>query len=472
MQTSAKSPRHPARDLPSLNSLLERPDAALLLEQYGRDAAVRALRQALERNRRDLLAENGRPSISPDPHLLIDEAARSLEDETRPTLRRAINATGIVIHTGLGRSVLAAEAVQEVCRAAASHSLLEVDAETGSRGSRQVHVRELLRQLTGAEEALAVNNNAAAVLLAISSLAAGREVVISRGQLVEIGGSFRIPDIIRQSGAVLVEVGATNRTHLRDFEQAITERTALILRVHTSNFRMVGFTGQPGLEELVNLGRKHGVPVMDDLGSGALLDPREMGLPDEPPVAAAVAAGADLVTFSGDKLLGSSQAGLIIGRSALLAAMATHPLMRAVRLDKLTLAALSATLRLYMNPEQARRRIPTLRALSRSPEELEQDAAALAARLTSLPCDLSLVEGESQVGGGALPGVDLPTKLVQIRPHRQSCAQLAASLRSAEPSVWVRIREEAVLLDPRTLLPGEIEEVAALIAAQLKEEIE
>jgi L-seryl-tRNA(Ser) seleniumtransferase len=399
--------------------------------------------------------------------LIREEALRRVEQAGRRSLRRAINATGVVLHTGLGRAVLSKAAADAVAEAARNHSLLEIDPESGERGSRLAHVAGLLRELTGAEDALVVNNCAAAVFFAVGALAAGREVVIARGQLVEIGGSFRIPDVIRSAGARLVEVGTTNKVRLRDYAEAITDQTALLLRVHPSNFRIVGFTEEPSLEELTALGRERGLAVMDDLGSGALIDLSCYGLVAEPTVHASVRAGADVITFSGDKLLGGPQAGLVLGRADLTAKLKRHPLMRVLRVDKLTLSALEATLRLYRDEAIALREVPTLSALTAPADALESRARELAVRLAPLGLDVVLEAGISQVGGGSLPGEELPTTLVSVRKEGVSTAELARRLRTGEPSVWARIQRDRLVFDLRTVRVEEVVEIVSAVGAAL-----
>jgi L-seryl-tRNA(Ser) seleniumtransferase len=366
--------------------------------------------------------------------------------------------------------VLAESARKAVADAAAGHTVLEIDTATGQRGSRQEHVRGLLCELTGAESALVVNNNAGATFLAVAALAAGREVIISRGELVEIGGSFRMPDIIRASGAVLVEVGTTNRTRLSDFEAAISERTGLLLRCHPSNFKIVGFTEETLAADLARLGRDRGVLVMDDLGSGALLDLEAAGAGPTTTLRAAVASGCDIVTASGDKLLGGPQAGLIVGRRQVVERIARHPLARALRVDKLTLAALEATLRLYRDPAEARAAIPTLAYLSRTAAVLESMAVRLKAAIEAAAtdrCRVDLVTDVSHAGGGSLPGEDLPTTCVRVRlvEAQDSVGEFAARLRAHRPAVFGRVRGDALLLDPRTLEESEFTEVAEAIRA-------
>lgn len=460
---------NPFRSLPSVQRLLESPEVAALGASLPTVLVTESVRRVLEETRRTLQQSVGAPPISPSIEALAQRVVAEAHRRSAPSLTGAINATGIVLHTGLGRARLAQEAVAAIMEVAADHSPVEIDRETGRRGSRRDHVRDLLCELTGAEDATVVNNCAGAVLLAVTTLAAGREVIISRGELVEIGGAFRMPDIIRSSGATLVEVGATNRTRLSDYAHAITERTGLILRCHPSNFALVGFTEETPTPDLVALGRKHGIPVMDDQGSGALLSPAKLGVPGKGSLRDSVAAGSDIVTASGDKLLGGPQAGLLLGNRAAIASIAVHPLARALRVDKLTLAGLEATLRLYRDPAAARAAIPTLRYLTRTLPELRRLAGQLQKRLRAvLPADrfaFTLVPERSQVGGGSLPGEDLPTVCVALRAldGQPSAEQIAARLRRNRPPVFARIQKEAVLFDPRTLEPEELPLIAAAL---------
>jgi L-seryl-tRNA(Ser) seleniumtransferase len=382
------------------------------------------------------------------------------------SLQRVINATGVIVHTNLGRSLLAPAAVANLQEVAESYSNLEYDLQRGERGERYAHIEAQLTAMTGAEAAVVVNNNAAAVFLALQALAGGKEVIVSRGQLIEIGGSFRIPDIMRSSGAILREVGTTNKTHLRDYAQAICERTALLLRVHTSNYRIVGFTSEVALRELVALGQRHNIPVMEDLGSGTLLDLRQLGLYDEPTVSEIVASGVDLVTFSGDKMLGGPQAGIVVGKTAYIEAVRRHPLHRAVRVDKFTIAALEATLKLYADPQRASREIPTLAMLSLTPPAIARRARRLqrllpvSARQAYQP---RVLEGNSAVGGGALPLAQLPTRLLALRPAFCSVSELERRLRSRQPAIIGRIAQEQFLLDLRTVQEREIPEIATAL---------
>jgi L-seryl-tRNA(Ser) seleniumtransferase len=390
----------------------------------------------------------------------------------RPRLRRVLNATGVVVHTNLGRSVLPESAVTAVADACRHYSNLEFDLATGQRGSRHSHIEHILCTLTGAEAAMAVNNNAAAVLLTLETLCKGREVVVSRGQLVEIGGSFRVPEVMAKSGAILKEVGATNRTHLRDYEAAIGPETAALMRVHTSNFRMIGFTKEVPLDELVALGRERGLPVIEDLGSGTLFDFAQAGLPGEPTVREVVAAGADVVTFSGDKVLGGPQAGIIVGKRELVEAIKKNQLARALRLDKMTLAALEAVLRLYLDPEKARREIPTLAMICATPEELSRKARSLAMAVRKAVgdrYDVRVRPGSSRVGGGAFPERDLPTSLVCLYRKNSSLAvdELRARLLDTDPPLVGRVEDDAFCLDPRTLTKDEFPLAAQALAQVL-----
>lgn len=428
-----------------------------------------ACRQAID-EARALILRGTAGAESIDAATLSDRAAALIAERSRPHLRRMINATGVILHTNLGRSLLADSAVRSVGEAAAHYSNLELDISTGERGSRYSHVADLLTRLTGAEAALVVNNNAAAVLLALTALARGREVIVSRGQLVEIGGAFRIPEVMEQGGAHLVEVGSTNKTHVSDYERAITDQTALLLRVHTSNYRIIGFTDSVPLAEMARLGRERGIPVMDDVGSGVLIDLSRFGLPAEPTVQASVAAGADIVTFSGDKLLGGPQAGIIVGRQDLIDRIRRHPLNRALRIDKLTLAALEATLRLYLDEQAALREIPTLAMLTADPVALRAQAENLVRELTTAVGAAAAVEtivGFSAVGGGALPEVQLPTTLVAVRPHERTVAALEEALRQRPLPVLARIQDNALLLDVRTLRAGERAELTLALAEAL-----
>lgn len=459
------------RRLPAVSLLLNTEPLASEAAGKPQVEVTAACRQAIDEVRAEILRGVERAD---EELLAVDaiakRAARILAERSRPHLRRVINATGVVLHTNLGRSLLAGAAVANMAAVAESYSNLELDLATGERGSRYSHVEDLLIRLTGAEAALVVNNNAAAVLLCLTALARGREVIVSRGQLVEIGGAFRVPEVMEQGGARLVEVGTTNKTHLDDYARAISENTALILRVHTSNYRIIGFTEAVPLADLVRLAHERGLPVMDDLGSGVLIDLERYGLPGEPTVQASVAAGADIVTFSGDKLLGGPQAGIIVGRRELIERIRRHQLNRALRIDKLTLAALEATLRLYLDEKSAVAQIPTLAMLTANPDGLRARAAALARSLRAQLGEAASVEtaaGHSAAGGGALPGVELATTLVVIRPAQVSVEALEEALRRRATPILARIQDDALLLDVRTLRDGEEGEIARALRETL-----
>lgn len=395
-----------------------------------------------------------------------------LQRTGRPHFRRVLNATGVVVHTNLGRSLLADQAVAAVQEACRRYSNLEFSLDTGQRGSRYSHVEDLLCRLTGAEAALVVNNNAAAVMLMLDTLAKGREVVVARGQLVEIGGSFRIPEVMAKSGAVLREVGATNRVHAHDYERAIGPDTAALLKVHASNFRIVGFHKEVGLPEMAEIAARHGLPVLEDLGSGNLFDFTPYGLGHEPTVQETIAAGASVVTFSGDKVLGGPQAGIIVGRKAFIEPIKKNPMNRALRIDKMTLAALEATLRLYLDPELARREIPTLRMITASARELKHKAGRLARVLRrdlGPTLDVSLLPGASRVGGGAYPEQDLPTTLVGVRPRREhpTVDALKDRLLQTDPPLIGRVEQDRFCLDPRTLCEDEYRLAAQVLQQAL-----
>ncbi len=449
------------RRLPSVEEVLQEPATRALLERLPRWAVLEGVREALERARRGILT-GGAP-----PEDLAAAAAPLAEARARPSLRRVINATGVILHTNIGRACLPEAALQALLEAGRAYSTLEFDLEAGARGSRQVHVEGLLTRLTGAEAAFAVNNNAAAVLLAINTLAEGREVIVSRGELVEIGGSFRIPDVMLKAGGLLREVGTTNRTHLKDYEAALSERTALLLKVHPSNFAIVGFTAAVPLAELAALGKRHHVPVMVDLGSGALADLTPYGVTGEETVPAVLRQGPDLVTFSGDKLLGGPQAGLVVGRRALVEKLRKNPLARAVRIDKLSLAALEATLRLYLEGPAAAEAIPTLRCIALPAAAVRARAEAAAGAVREAGGDLSaeVIPGSSEVGGGASPTEGLPTFLLALRSRSRDADALEAALRRQDPPVLARIKDGRVLLDLRTVTPEELPALTAALRA-------
>jgi len=433
------------RKLPAVDALLRLPAIALLAAEYGDAAAAASVRAVLSAARAAVAAGAQAPAVdSWAGHVQAYLAAADA-----PSLRPVINATGVIVHTNLGRAPLAPAALTAVQSIAAGYNTLEYDLAAGARGSRHDHARQLLRDLTGAEDAMVVNNNAAAVYLALSALCQGRSVLISRGQLVEIGGGFRIPDVLRQSGAHLIEVGTTNRTHARDFSAAITAETAAIMRVHSSNFKQIGFVTMPELDELAALAHTHGLLLIDDLGSGTLLDTTAYGLAAEPMVQQSVAAGADLIAFSGDKLLGGPQAGLIAGRAELVAQLRRHPLARALRVDKMTLAALEATLRSYRRA-RAVDEIPVWQMIAAPAGTIAARAAHWQSYLAAAGIATQVQAGESAVGGGSLPGETLPTWLLALDHAAPDAA--AARLRSRSMPVVCRIQHDRLLFDPRTVL--------------------
>lgn len=436
-----------------------------LLEIHPRQVVIRAVRETLDQVRADLLC--GEVSTeSLEKEMITERVRAALERTTTPGLRRVINGTGVVLHTNLGRAPLAECLRDTMLDAAFGYSTLEFNVEKGTRGSRAVHVEKLLCELTGAEAAVVVNNNAAAVMLALSALARGKEVIVSRGELVEIGGSFRIPEVMEQSGATLREVGATNRTHPRDYRAAISAETALLLKVHTSNFALVGFTKEVSTEELVAIGQESALPVMVDAGSGTLVNLSAHGLPGEATVQEYLDAGADVVTFSGDKLLGGPQAGIILGKKSFLEPMKKHPLLRALRVDKVTLASLEGTLRLYQDEQQALHQIPSLRMMTVSPEELAARAGKALRRMRrGLPSTVSLavLKGFSQVGGGTFPLLEIPTTLISVAVDGLSEQQLEEKLRIRFLPIIGRISQDAYLLDLRTLSDSDISDIISAL---------
>ena len=428
--------------------------------RHGAGAVVRALRDGAAQVRTRIGAGDGPGDGEAAARVIEALAEAALAAGARGSLRPVINATGVVLHTNLGRAPLAGAALERVASIARGYSNLEYDVAAGGRGSRTVHAESLLTSLTGAEAAIVVNNNAAATLLILTGLAAGRDVIISRGELVEIGGGFRVPDVMRQSGASLREVGTTNRTRVNDYIAAVSGSTAMFLRVHPSNFRIEGFTERPSLDELVNAARAMQIIVVEDIGSGCLLD----DLADEPSVQASIAAGVDVVCFSGDKLLGGPQAGIIAGRKELVDRLRTHPLMRALRVDKVTLAMLEATLAEYA-AGRAAVTIPVQRMLHASADEIESRAQALAARLAANGWRVSMISGSSAVGGGSAPGLALPTVLLSIEREGETAAATEAWLRSLDPPVIARIEHDRVVLDLRTVSGEEDETLLTLLSS-------
>jgi len=460
------------RQLPSVDELLKEDRVRTWLGTHPRVLVLDALRSALDRKRKAVLERSGKGPQDIDLSLasVLDTAEKLLAELSEPSLRPLINATGVVVHTNLGRSLLSEAAIERIIGVNRSYSNLEYDITAGERGKRYTHIEGILTRLTGAEAATAVNNNAAAVLLCLSTLARGKEVVVSRGELVEIGGSFRVPEVMERSGAALREVGATNKTHLKDYQKAINENTGLLLKVHTSNYKIVGFTKEVSPAELADLGKKHKVPVMWDLGSGSFVDLASYGVGDEPTVKQAMDAGVDILTFSGDKLLGGPQAGMILGKKQYLDPIRSNPLARALRIDKMTLAALEATLNQYLDEEKAIREIPTLWMLTQPLAEIERKAGLLAAGLIAVndkTLSVAIQDDLSQTGGGALPTGKLPTKVVAIGHKTLSANQIESKLRLGKPAIITRIKEGMVLFDPRTLNDGEIGKIVGSIKAIL-----
>ena len=441
------------RAIPPVDALLQTRQVAALVAAYGRPLTLEAIHAVLDGLRAGLRAGKSLPEQT----AIIDLVSLQLEAWSQPTLLPVINATGVVLHTNLGRAPLSRAALTALQTLAAGYCTLEYDLQRGARGSRSLHAETLLTRLTGAEAALVVNNNAAAVLLALTALARRKKVAIARSQLVEIGGGFRVPDVMTQSGALLREVGTTNRVHLEDYEQTVQEGAALLMRAHPSNFRIIGFTSEPSLAELTGLAHRHDLPVLDDLGSGTLLDTARFGLAHEPTVQESVQAGADVICFSGDKLLGGPQAGILVGRRELIARIKKHPLARAVRADKLCLAALSATLLHYLKDE-AEREVPVWQMISRTPAQLQ----ARAERWAQITGEGEVLPGLSTVGGGSLPEETLPTHLLSLNVPRPN--RFLDLLRQANPPIIARVQDDRVVLDPRTVLADQ--EGALLVGLQ------
>ncbi len=457
------------RNLPGVDHLLENAKKDDGFSDIPRSVILDSLRQVLDGMRKDILA--GADTVITDDIIL--SKARSLSKEKiKPRLVSVINATGVVLHTNLGRALLCDDALSHIAAIAKTYSNLELNIETGKRGIRYEAVDGLICELTGAESAIVVNNNAGAVLLALNTLARNKEVIVSRGELVEIGGSFRVPDVMEKSGCILKEVGTTNRTHLRDYETAASEKTGLFLKVHTSNYKIEGFTASVALKDLAALGQKKGVCVMEDLGSGTLIDFSKYGLPHEPTVGDAVRSGADVVTFSGDKLLGGPQAGIIVGKKESIDRIRKNPLTRALRIDKLTLAALESTLKLYRDEEKAIKDIPTLRMLTLPFTDIAKKAdtlfQAIQKDVGSL-VDIKFSDMNSRPGGGSFPELDLPTRCVTIQPLNVSVSKLENAMRLSIPAIIARIEDNRYILDPRTIQDGEETIISSTLARILNE---
>lgn len=461
------------RSIPKIDELLIAPEIALRLETIPRDLVVAIIREVVQDVRNVILAldEEG---LSKEQGLdlsgIVQKIIEQIDQESDYSLKRVINTTGVVLHTNLGRSLLPEAMMAHINDVACGYSTLEFDIENGKRGSRYSHVEQLLCRITGAEAALVVNNNAAAVLLALNTVAKDKEVVVSRGQLVEIGGAFRVPEVMKQSGATLVEVGTTNKTHLRDYDNALSEQTGAVLKVHTSNYRILGFTEEVEAYELCQLCHSKNVLVMEDIGSGSLVDLSKYGLTKEPTVMEAIASGMDVVTFSGDKMLGGPQAGILVGKKVWIDKMKKNQLTRALRVDKLTLSALEATLKYYLDEDKAVKEIPTLRMLTMTKEAVTAVANRLIEMLQSREglkerIRISLLDGYSEVGGGSMPMEKLDTAIVGIRPNHISVNTASEKLRKLPVPVIVRVEADQIMIDPRTIQAGELEEIVEALAA-------
>ncbi len=443
------------KSLPGVDHLLDAVRTDQRFDGIPRKVVVDVLRKAIEGARKSILSGAGSGTGRQE---ILDAAASQAAKTMQNRLIPLINATGVVLHTNLGRALLCQDALENIQTISGAYTNLELNLATGKRGIRYAAIENLICELTGAEAAMAVNNNAGAVLLALNTIAQGKEVVVSRGELVEIGGSFRVPDVMAKSGCVLKEVGTTNRTHPRDYDGAVNEHTGLLLKVHTSNYKIQGFTASVPLKEMVTIGQKHGIPVMEDLGSGTFVDFSPYGMPAEPVVAQRVAAGATVITFSGDKLLGGPQAGIIVGQKETLDRIKANPLTRALRIDKMTLAALEATLKLYRDTPQAIREIPTLRMLTLSYAAIADNAQVLFDMLTQAledDADIQLADMTSRPGGGSYPDLTLPTRCVTLRPTPFSVSALEKKLRASDPPVMGRIEGDRFIMDPRTIQPGQ-----------------
>ncbi len=446
------------KNIPSVNELLETPALKNLVERVSHNAVVGEVRSFLDELRKEVSTRADDIDLPiPSTGEIAETIAGWISKAEQPRLHPVINATGILLHTGLGRAPMAAEAVEAVVAVAGSYASLEVDPESGQRSQRIQSVEKLLCELTGAEAAAVVNNNAGATLLTLAALATNQQVIVSRGELIEIGGSYRLPEVMAAGGAILREVGTTNKTRAADFDDACGEETAALMRVHTSNYRIVGFTSAPTVEELVAVARKNDIAMIDDIGSGALTDFSKYGVAEEPVAADSIRAGADVVLFSGDKLLGGPQCGIVVGKSKFIDMIIKHPLMRALRVDKMTLAALTATLQLHRDPVKAESSVPLLKLLTTSTENLKGRAERLAPQLAELSSVASAeaVEDRAQLGGGSVPAQDIPTWCVALQPANMSVTQFAKQLRIGSPSIFGRVQNDRVLLDLRTVFPNQ-----------------
>jgi L-seryl-tRNA(Ser) seleniumtransferase len=455
-------------NLPSVDEILKSKQGVEWLNTYPRRYVLQAIREAIDLRRKEII-EGLAADFSEE--IMIADIGNMIEELSSYSLRPLINATGVVIHTNLGRSILSKKALENIQRVSESYSNLEYDIKEGKRGKRYTHVKRILREITGVEDALIVNNNAAAVLLCLNTFSKGKEVIVSRGELVEIGGSFRMPEVMAASGAILREVGTTNKTHLYDYEEAINENTSLILKVHKSNFRVIGFSEEVFIEDLVSLGKKHQIPIMFDLGSGCLMDLRTFGIQDEPVVKDIVKSGIDITTFSGDKLLGGPQCGVIVGKREYIEKIQKNHLTRAMRIDKLTLAGIEATLMEYIDEEKAIRNVPTLKMLLQKPEELRGRANKIAKRLKReiQNAYIRVMSDSSRAGGGALPEVALPTYAVSIKSDEISVNELEERLRKGNPPIIARIKEDSLIIDARTVRDEDLESLVKGVKLALSE---
>ena len=441
------------RSIPKVDIILEFETIKSCIEKYGREIVIDAIRVEMDELRKFIGATDSEEEAKKAIDNVVASIVKRVEKSLMPNMRRVINATGTILHTNLGRAPISEKHIKHIAEIATGYSNLEYNLEAGKRGERYSHFEELLCKITGAEAAMAVNNNAAAVMLILSSLGKGGEVVVSRGELVEIGGKFRIPDVMEQSGATLVEIGTTNKTHYSDYEDAINENTAALLKVHTSNYRIVGFTESVSIAELAPLAHEHGIPVIEDLGSGVLIDLSKYGITYEPTVQDSIRAGADVVSFSGDKLLGGPQAGIIVGKKEYIAKMKKNPLTRALRIDKFTAATLEVVLQEYLSEERAVKNLPVLQMITKSYEEVDKEAKKLKRFLANLNLDveLGIEDCESQIGGGSLPLERIPSRAVTIKPRNMSTAELEERMRFLPVPIIPRTLNDQILLDVRTI---------------------
>lgn len=451
--------------LPSVDEVLSQKEIEELIEKYPRSIVLESIREVIDINRKTIVAiktEEEAEKFSLTMEKVIEETEKKARDNYALSLKKVINGTGTVLHTNLGRSLISEKIKDEIWTAASRYSNLEYDLEKGERGSRYVHLTDMIKRLTGAEDVLVVNNNAAAVMLVLSTMAKGGEAIVSRGELVEVGGSFRIPSVMALSGADLVEIGATNKTHLKDYEEAITENTRALMKVHTSNYRIMGFTESISVAELVELGKKYDLPVIEDLGSGVFIDLSKYGLEYEPTVLDSIHRGADIVTFSGDKMLGGAQAGIIVGKKKYISAMKKNQLTRALRVDKLTICALEATLRMYLDEEEAVKNIPTLNMITMPMEELERKANLLYAEIEklNLDADVHIEECLSQVGGGSMPLETMKSRGIAITPNNMNVSTLERKLRLSDSHIIARVYDNKYVLDVRTIFEDEFVDVS------------